>query len=104
MGTQVAERLLALHGNSHHGNVTLPIQEEMEHWTQGKHFILVLDDLQKVREKDKEVAEMFTVGFHHLNFSSIYLCHNIFGKGCLTQLVNLNSHYITLFQINRDVM
>ena len=40
------------------------------------------DDLQQVCEKDKEVAEMFTVGSHHLNFSLIYLCHNIFGKGC----------------------
>ena len=32
-------------------------------------------------KEDKEVAEMFTVGSHHLNFSLIYLCHNIFGKG-----------------------
>ena len=33
----------------------------------GKHFILVLDDLQQVCQKDKEVAEMFPVGSHHFN-------------------------------------
>ena len=68
------------------GNLILhqgvPTQEEMEQWAQGKHFILVLDDLQQACEKDKEVAEMFTGGSHHLNISLIYLCHNIFGKGC----------------------
>ena len=52
----------------------VPTQEEMEQWAQGKHFILVLNDLQQVCEKGKEVAEMFTVGSHHLNFSLIYLC------------------------------
>ena len=56
----------------------------MEQWAQGKHFILALDDLQQVCEKDKEVAEMFTVDSHHCNFSLIYLCHNIFGKGYFT--------------------
>ena len=82
----------------------VPTREEMEQWAQGKHFILVLDDLQQVCEKDKEVAEMFTVGSHHLNFSLIYLCHNIFVKGCFAQLINLNSHYLILFQNNRDIM
>ena len=47
---------------------------------------------------------MFTVGSHHLNFSLTYLCHNIFGKGCFTQLINLNNHYLILFQNNRDVI
>ena len=59
----------------------VPAWEEMDQWAQGKHFILVLDGLQQVCEKDKKVAEMFTVGSHHLKFSLIHLCHNIFGKG-----------------------
>ena len=59
----------------------VPSQEQIEQWAQGKHFILVLDDLQQVCEKDREVAEMFTVGSHHLNITLIYLCHNIFSKG-----------------------
>ena len=82
----------------------VPSWEEMEQWAQSKHFILVLDDLQQVCEKDNEVAKMFTVGSHHLNFSLIYLCHNIFGKGCFAWLINLNSHYLILFWNNRDVM
>ena len=44
----------------------VPSQEQVEKWVQGKHFILVLDDLQQVCEKDRE---MFTVGSHHLNFT-----------------------------------
>ena len=55
----------------------------MEQWTQGKHFILVLDNLQQVFKKDKEVAEMFTVGSHHLNFSLIYLCHKCLERDAL---------------------
>ena len=47
----------------------VPSQEQVEQWAQRKHFILVLDDLQQVCEKDREVAEMFTVGSHHLNFT-----------------------------------
>ena len=62
----------------------IPTREDMEQWAQGKHFILVLDDLQQVCENDKGVAEMFTVGSHHLNYSLIYLCHNIFGRGAFS--------------------
>ena len=76
----------------------VPSREQVEKWAQGKHFILVLDDLQQVCEKDREVAEMFTVGSHHLNFTLIYLCHNIFSKGCFSRLINLNSHYNILFR------
>ena len=71
---------------------------------QGKHFILVLDDLQQVCKKDREVAEMFTVGSPHLNFALIYLCHNIFSKGRFSRLINLNSHYNILFRNNRDIL
>ena len=82
----------------------VPSREQVEKWAQGKHFILVLDDLQQVCEKDREVAEMFTVGSHHLNFTLIYLCHNIFSKGCFSRLINLNSHYNILFRNNRDIL
>ena len=74
----------------------IPSREQMEEWTQGRHFILVLNDLQQVCENNREVAEMFTVGSHHLNYTVIYLCHNIFGRGHFAQLINLKSHYIIL--------
>ena len=64
----------------------------------------MLDDLQQVCEKDREVAEMFTVGSHHLNFTLIYLCHNVFSKGCFSRLINLNSHYNILFRNNTDIL
>ena len=64
----------------------------------------MLDGLQQVCEKDREVAEMFTVGSHHLNFTLIYLCHNIFSEGCFSRLINLNSHNNILFRNNRDIL
>ena len=64
----------------------------------------MLDDLQQVCEKDREVVEMFTVGSHHLNFTLIYLCHNIFSKGCFSRLINLSSCYNILFRNNRDIL
>ena len=70
---------------------------------QGKYFILVLDDLQQVCEKDREVAEVFTVGSHPLNFTLIYLCHNIFSKGCFSRAIHPNSHYNILFRNNRHI-
>ena len=47
---------------------------------------------------------MFRVGSHHLNFTLIYLCHNIFSKACFSRLINLNSHYNILFKNNRDIL
>ena len=81
----------------------IPLREQMEELAQGKHFIIVLDDLQQVCENNRDVAEMFTVRSHHLNYTVIYLCHIIFGRGNFAHLINLNSHYIILFGNNRDV-
>ena len=78
----------------------VPGREDIDKWANGNHFLLVLDDLQQVCLSDKEVANMFTVGSHHKNFSLIYLCHNIFGKGQFARTINLNTHYLILFHNN----
>ena len=82
-------------------NLTLhqgvPSSEDIDKWSNWKHFILVLDDLQQTCSADKEVANMFTVVSHHKNFSLIYLCHNIFGKDAFSRTINLNTHYLILF-------
>ena len=64
----------------------VPSPEQIEQWAQGKHFIVVLDDLQQVCEKDREVAEMLTVSSHHLNFTLIYLVRVVF-QGLSTSTV-----------------
>lgn len=81
----------------------VPSREDMEKWAVGKHFVIVLDDLQQICENDKNVAQMFTVGSHHKNYTLIYLCHNIFGRGTFSKLINLNSHYLIIFRNNRDI-
>ena len=80
----------------------IPTREDMEKWSDGRHFIIVLDDLQQDVQNNKDAAEMFTVGSHHKNFTLIYMCHNIFGRGKFSRLINLNSHYMILFRNNRD--
>ena len=74
----------------------VPSREQMEEWVQGRHFVLVLDDLHQMCENKRDVAEMFTVRSHHLNYTLIYLCH-IFGRGHFARLINLNSHYMFIF-------
>ena len=90
----------------------VPTKESIENWmelTKGvnsneasKHFIIVLDDLQQQCQKEKSSAEMFTVGSHHSNYTIIYLCHNIFGRGQYSRTISINSHYFILFRNNRD--
>ena len=82
----------------------VPSPEDMEEWAQGQHFILVLDDLQEQVHHDKKAVEMFTVGSHHKNYTLIYLCHNIFGKGAFARTISVNTHYMILFRNNRDIL
>ena len=80
----------------------VPGKEDIDKWANGEHFIIVLDDLQQVCEKNRDVANMFTVGSHHKNYTIMYSCHNIFGKGTFSRTINLNTHYLILFPNNRD--
>ena len=79
----------------------LPTEEDMRDWVTGDHFIVILDDLQQACERNREAAEMFTVGCRHQNFTVIYICHSIFERGKFSRTINLNCHYIILFRNNR---
>ena len=60
----------------------VPSRKQMEEWAQGRHFNLVLDDLQQVCENKRDVAEMFTVGSHH---SYLYMSQHFWSwTVCLT--------------------
>ena len=93
------ERTLAIPFLTHQG---IPSKETLEQWSNGKHFIIVMDDLQQVCERNREAADMFTVGSHHMNFSLIYLCHQIFNKASFSRTITLNCHYLIVFINNTD--
>ena len=51
---------------------------------------------------DKRIADLFTKGSHHRNFSVIYIVQNIFQQGRETRNISLSAHYIVLFKSPRD--
>ena len=80
----------------------LPDRDDLEKWSNGEHFLIVMDDLQQACERTPSAADLFTVGSHHLNYSLIYICHNIFNRGTISRTISLNCHYLVLFRNNRD--
>ena len=82
----------------------LPTKGDIEQWTTGNHFIIVLDDLQQLGERSRDTAEMFSVGNHHQNYTVIFLCHNLFSRAPYAQAINQNCHYMILFKTFRATL
>jgi hypothetical protein len=61
-----------------------------------KHLI-ILDDLMD--ETDQRVASLFTKKSHHRNISVMYIVQNLLHH----RTINLNAHYMVLFQNLTDV-
>jgi hypothetical protein len=61
-----------------------------------KHLI-ILDDLMD--ETNQRVASLFTKKSHHRNISVMYIVQNLLHH----RTINLNAHYMVLFQILTDV-
>ena len=64
----------------------------------GRHNIIVLDDLQDEVTNSKSVETLFTRGMHHQNFTVIYITQNLFRQGKNARNIALNSHYTVLFK------
>lgn len=64
--------------------------------------LVILDDLMKECEEDSTVQKLFTIDSHHRNISVFFITQNIFSKGKFTRTLNLNSHYLILFNNPRD--
>ncbi|GFQ87444.1 uncharacterized protein TNCT_338131 [Trichonephila clavata] len=71
----------------------LPTEDE-------KFDLLIIDDLMNSLTND--VAQIFTVGSHHKNFSVILITQNLFPRIRVARDISLNAHYIILFRNNRD--
>ncbi|CAF1060524.1 unnamed protein product [Brachionus calyciflorus] len=64
--------------------------------------LIFLDDLIKECEEDPSIQKLFTIDSHHKNFSVFFITQNIFSKGKFTRTLNLNSHYLILFNNPRE--
>lgn len=64
--------------------------------------LIILDDLMEQCEKDKEILNLFTVDSHHQYISTIFITHNLYSRGKYMRTINLNAHYLVLFNNPRD--
>ncbi|CAF1088637.1 unnamed protein product [Brachionus calyciflorus] len=64
--------------------------------------LIILDDLMKECEEDPAIQKLFTIDSHHKNISVFFITQNIFSKAKFTRTLNLNSHYLILFNNPRD--
>ena len=60
-------------------------------------YILVLDDQMGVASSSTYVADFFTKGSHHKNFTVIYLVQYVYNQGKSQKPISLNSHYSVVF-------
>src|SRR5437868_5442427 len=73
----------------------LPSEEEIKEFNPN---ILVIDDLMSDLGDDKNIANLFTRGSHHLGISVIFITQNLFHQGKQMRTIGLNSHYYIIMK------
>ena len=68
----------------------------------GKHNVIVIDDLAHQLVKSPAMEVLFTQGCHHKKFSVIYITQNMFQKGQNARTITLNTWYNVVFRNLRD--
>lgn len=68
----------------------------------GKHRIIIIDDLMNTVADSEAVCDLYTKYSHHLNYSVIILIQNLFEKGKYFRTISLNTHYLWLLKSVRD--
>ena len=81
----------------------LPDSELIANFVDGKHNIVVLDDLMSDIVKDEDLQQLFTHGSHHMNLTILYLTQNAFCQGKCARTISLNCAYLILFKNPRDI-
>lgn len=79
----------------------LPGKEQIADFD-GKHSLIVLDDLMHLVGQSSEMELLFTQGCHHRNLSVIFITQNIFQRAKFSRTIALNTHYLILFRNLRD--
>jgi hypothetical protein len=81
----------------------VPSSSDIEEFVDGKHNIIILDDLQDQVVQDIQVQHLFTRGSHHNNLTIININQNMFAQGKHARNINVNTHYMILTRNPRDV-
>lgn len=64
--------------------------------------LIVIDDLMTELGGKKILADLFTKGSHHMNFSVFFIVQNMFHQASQMRNISLNAHYIILMKNLRD--
>jgi hypothetical protein len=84
----------------------LPTKEELESYIgsfEGRHFLLVCDDLMTEMAESPMAQDIMTKMSHHRNFSIININQNIFVQGSKARNQAVNSHFYILTRTCRDL-
>lgn len=63
--------------------------------------LIVIDDL--MHRLNEKIADIFTAASHHRNVSVILILQNLFPRVKVMRDISLNTHYIIVFKITRDM-
>jgi len=83
------------HFTPHQG---LPSLAEIEEFADGRHGLIVLDDLMQQVLASKEMELLFTQTCHHKRISVIFISQNLYGQGKSARTIALNCSYMVLFK------
>ena len=81
----------------------VPSFQDIQSWaTDGKHRVLVLDDVFNIVENDRDSVDLFTKHSHHMNISVFFIVQNLFSGGKYFRTISLQAHYFIIFKNRRD--
>ena len=77
----------------------LPSKEQLDEFTRdGRHRLIIIDDLMHEVIQDQSMELLFTRGCHHRKISAIFVTQNLFPKGKHARTIALNTWYIILMK------
>lgn len=75
---------------------------DIDSFANGKHCVIICDDLMDQFINDNLCKTLFVQGSHHLSLSVIFITHNAFAQGKYARTIALNCNYLILFKNFRD--
>ena len=80
----------------------LPSETFIDEYADGKHTLIVLDDLMNDVLNSELVERMFVQLCHHKGLSVVYITQNMYQPGQRARTINLNATYLCLYHNIRD--
>ena len=80
----------------------LPSETFIDEYADGKHTLIVLDDLMNAALNSELVECLFVQSCHHKGLSVVYITQNMYQPGQRARTINLNATYLCLYHNIRD--